>query len=90
LRAVEDSRRDAVVHGVRAVPALVIGDEWLLTGVREIHEYRECSCAGCSGAAGASRRESCTEMRARVSLAAVRKRWLNQAGGRLVQEDDKF
>jgi predicted DsbA family dithiol-disulfide isomerase len=41
LRAVEDSRREATRLGVRVVPALVIGGEWLVSGVREIHEYRE-------------------------------------------------
>ena len=41
LRAVQDSRRQALVCGVRAVPALLIGGEWLVTGVRELHEYRE-------------------------------------------------
>lgn len=40
-RAVEESRRHAELHGVTAVPAVVIGDEWLLTGVRELHEYRD-------------------------------------------------
>ena len=41
LHAVERGRHEALRHGVRAVPAIVIGDEWLLSGVRELHEYRE-------------------------------------------------
>lgn len=40
-RSVELSHRDAFAHGIRALPAVVIGDEWLLTGVRELDEYRE-------------------------------------------------
>jgi predicted DsbA family dithiol-disulfide isomerase len=41
LRAVERSRCQAMRHGVRAVPAVVLGGEWLISGVRELHEYRE-------------------------------------------------
>jgi predicted DsbA family dithiol-disulfide isomerase len=40
-QAVELSHRDAVRRGVQAVPAVTFGDEWLLTGVRELSEYRE-------------------------------------------------
>jgi predicted DsbA family dithiol-disulfide isomerase len=40
-RSVELSHRDAVAHGVRALPAVVIGDEWLMTGMRDLDEYRE-------------------------------------------------
>lgn len=41
LRAVEESRRHAMRHGVTALPSVVIGDEWLLTGVRQLEEYRD-------------------------------------------------
>lgn len=40
-RSVEVSRREAVRRGVQAVPAVVVSGEWLLTGVRELHEYRD-------------------------------------------------
>jgi predicted DsbA family dithiol-disulfide isomerase len=40
-RAVELSLRDALQHGVRAIPAIAIGDEWLMTGLRDLSEYRE-------------------------------------------------
>jgi predicted DsbA family dithiol-disulfide isomerase len=40
-RSIEISLRDAIHHGVRAAPAITIGDEWLLTGVRTLEEYRE-------------------------------------------------
>jgi len=41
LRAIENSRREAVGRGVRALPSEVIDEEGLLTGVREVHEYRD-------------------------------------------------
>jgi len=41
LLAVEECRRQAVLRGVRKLPSLLIGGEWLVTGVREMHEYRE-------------------------------------------------
>lgn len=41
LAAIEDSHAEAVSRGVKAVPALAIGDEWLLTGVRPVEEYRD-------------------------------------------------
>ncbi|HEY3444951.1 MAG TPA: DsbA family protein [Myxococcales bacterium] len=41
LRAVEESRLEAMRRGVSAIPAVVIGQEWSLTGVRELHEYRD-------------------------------------------------
>ena len=41
LRAVEQSRLQAIRHGVRAVPAVVVGREWPMSGVRELHEYRD-------------------------------------------------
>lgn len=41
LRAVEASRGEALQHGVHALPSVVVGESWLLTGVRELHEYRE-------------------------------------------------
>jgi len=40
-RAVESSHQDAVGHGVRAIPSVVVGEEWMLTGVRETSEYRD-------------------------------------------------
>jgi predicted DsbA family dithiol-disulfide isomerase len=40
-RAVELSHGDAVARGIRAVPALSIGDEWMLTGLRPLAQYRE-------------------------------------------------
>ncbi len=40
-RAVERSFRDAYTRGVRALPAVAIGDEWLLTGLKSAEEYRE-------------------------------------------------
>jgi predicted DsbA family dithiol-disulfide isomerase len=40
-RAVELAHRDAVAHGVRAVPAIAIGDSWLMTGLRDLGEYRD-------------------------------------------------
>ncbi|MGC4117726.1 MAG: DsbA family protein [Myxococcales bacterium] len=41
LRAVEESRLDAMRRGVGAIPAVVVGHEWSMTGIRELHEYRE-------------------------------------------------
>ncbi len=40
-RAVELSHRDGVLHGVRAIPAVTIGDSWMMTGIRELSEYRD-------------------------------------------------
>ncbi|HCF62569.1 MAG TPA: thioredoxin [Myxococcales bacterium] len=40
-RAVELAHRSAIAHGVQALPAVVFGDEWLITGVREVGEYRD-------------------------------------------------
>ncbi len=40
-RAVELSYREAMGRGVRAIPAIAVGEEWLLTGVRPLREYRE-------------------------------------------------
>lgn len=40
-RAVDESRLEAMRRGVRAIPAVVIDHEWSMTGVRELHEYRE-------------------------------------------------
>jgi predicted DsbA family dithiol-disulfide isomerase len=37
---VEDSLRQALERGVREVPALVIGDEWLVVGARRTDVYR--------------------------------------------------
>lgn len=43
LRAVEAARRQALASGVRAVPTVAIGHSrpWLLSGIRETHEYRD-------------------------------------------------
>lgn len=41
LAAIENSHSEAVGRGVKAIPAIAIGDEWLLTGVRPLEEYRE-------------------------------------------------
>lgn len=40
-RAVERSRDEALARGVWALPAVVIGEERLLTGMRPLAEYRE-------------------------------------------------
>ncbi|BDG09730.1 DsbA family oxidoreductase [Anaeromyxobacter paludicola] len=40
-RAVLDDYQEAVENGVEAVPALVIGEEWLVCGAREAGEYLE-------------------------------------------------
>jgi predicted DsbA family dithiol-disulfide isomerase len=40
-RLVIEQHEDAASHGIDAVPAVTIGDEWLLTGARTIDEYRE-------------------------------------------------
>lgn len=40
-RAVQLSHRDAIARGVRAVPALSVGEEWMLTGLRPLAQYRE-------------------------------------------------
>lgn len=37
---VEDTLRQALERGVREVPALVIGEEWLVVGARRIEVYR--------------------------------------------------
>lgn len=37
---VDDILRQALDHGVREVPALVIGDEWLVVGARRTEVYR--------------------------------------------------
>jgi predicted DsbA family dithiol-disulfide isomerase len=38
---VNDSVDEAEAHGIRGVPALVIGGEWLMQGCRELSEYRQ-------------------------------------------------
>ncbi len=38
---VRDSHRDAVDRGIEEVPALVVGDEWLVVGLRDTDEYRD-------------------------------------------------
>jgi len=38
-RAVLEDYREAVENGVEAVPALVIGEEWLVCGAREANDY---------------------------------------------------
>ena len=40
-KGVDASCEDAGRHGVRAVPALAIGEEWLITGLRPMVEYRQ-------------------------------------------------
>jgi predicted DsbA family dithiol-disulfide isomerase len=40
-RAVELSHREALGRGVRAIPAIAVGEDWLLTGARPLCEYRE-------------------------------------------------
>ena len=52
LRAVEQSRLEAIRRGVHAVPAVVIGEEWSMTGVRELHEYREVLLRWCERQGG--------------------------------------
>jgi predicted DsbA family dithiol-disulfide isomerase len=37
---VTDAVEEAEAHGIRGVPALVIGGEWLMQGCREMSEYR--------------------------------------------------
>ena len=39
--AVNESVQEAEAIGIHGVPALVIGDEWLMQGCREIAEYRQ-------------------------------------------------
>jgi predicted DsbA family dithiol-disulfide isomerase len=39
-RLVMNEHRLASGRGVRGVPALVIGERWMISGVREVHEYR--------------------------------------------------
>ena len=39
-RAVEDGCDEAEGHGIKGVPALVIGGEWLMQGARELSDYR--------------------------------------------------
>ena len=39
-RQVEESTEEAEAHGIRGVPALVIGGEWLMQGARDVSEYR--------------------------------------------------
>jgi predicted DsbA family dithiol-disulfide isomerase len=38
---VGDAVEEAESLGIRGVPALVIGGEWLMQGCRELHEYRQ-------------------------------------------------
>jgi predicted DsbA family dithiol-disulfide isomerase len=38
---VRDAREEAEDRGIERAPALVVGDEWLVTGVRPAEEYRE-------------------------------------------------
>ncbi len=40
-RAVEDGCEEAESHGIKGVPALVIGGEWLMQGARELADYRQ-------------------------------------------------
>jgi predicted DsbA family dithiol-disulfide isomerase len=40
-RLVDESYQEADGHGIKGVPALVIGGEWLMQGAREIVEYRQ-------------------------------------------------
>jgi predicted DsbA family dithiol-disulfide isomerase len=39
-RRVREAREEAMDKGVREAPALVIGDEWLVSGVRPVEQYR--------------------------------------------------
>lgn len=39
-RSVLDQHEDALARGIDSVPTLIIGDEWMLAGVRSIDEYR--------------------------------------------------
>lgn len=40
-RAILEEHEEAEALGLRGVPALVLGGEWLVAGARELHEYRE-------------------------------------------------
>ena len=40
-RQVEESTEEGESHGIRGVPALVIGGEWLMQGARDVSEYRQ-------------------------------------------------
>lgn len=41
MQRVDDSYDEAESHGIRGVPALVIGGEWLMQGARDVSEYRQ-------------------------------------------------
>jgi predicted DsbA family dithiol-disulfide isomerase len=47
-RLVLEEHRAAASRGVRQVPTLVLGDRWMVAGLREVSEYRELilSCLG--------------------------------------------
>ncbi len=53
-RLVLEEHRIAAERGVRGVPTLVIGQRWMLTGLRELSEYREhlLKCLEKSGLGG--------------------------------------
>jgi len=40
-RCVEDGQAEAEGFGIRGVPALIIGGEWMVQGAREVGEYRQ-------------------------------------------------
>jgi predicted DsbA family dithiol-disulfide isomerase len=40
-QAVRAEHMEALGHGVRGVPALTIGGDWLISGARDLSEYRE-------------------------------------------------
>jgi predicted DsbA family dithiol-disulfide isomerase len=40
-QAVRAEHMEALGHGVRGVPALIIGGDWLISGARDLTEYRE-------------------------------------------------
>jgi len=51
---IAQSLQAALERGVREVPALVIGDEWLVVGARKVEEYRSILCRYASARLGAS------------------------------------
>jgi predicted DsbA family dithiol-disulfide isomerase len=40
-QAVRAEHMEAIGHGVRGVPALIVGGDWLVSGARDLAEYRE-------------------------------------------------
>lgn len=40
-RSVDQGCEEAEAHGIKGVPALVIGGEWLMQGAREVDDYRQ-------------------------------------------------